>query len=245
MPTSTLEWHNLCIWGLFHWFPIKKPAAVFALRTRYRTLKQGFAAIKGLSVLQALNDVNGFDCREVEERKKDSNVLVTCYKVCLIWPCDWELRLPKRWCSFHVEESSPSTWSEATTQVPSASQVYVPLSFSDTQLMYKRATFQSCSTTTLRPSGCNGWPSFFHWALTGLENWQMNSAGWFSNTRRSSISLTTSTVGSEVGVRGSYCQDLAIRYNNKNQHAEWPVGFITPKWILIWCFYRMDLIMFL
>lgn len=119
---------------------------------------------------------------------------------CQIWGN--QRRLPKGWCSFHVEGSSPSTWSEATTQVPSASQEYVPLSTADTRLMYKRATLQSCSTTTLRPSGCNGWPSFFHWALTGLENWQMNSAGWFSSTRRSSISFTTSTVGSEVGVRG-------------------------------------------
>ena len=111
-------------------------------------------------------------------------------------------RFPKGRWSFHVEGSSPSTWSEATTLVPSASQEYVPLSPVDTLLMYKRATFQSCSTTTLRPSGCNGCPSFFHWALTGREYWQMNSAGWFSTTQRSSISLTTSTVGSEVGVRG-------------------------------------------
>lgn len=106
------------------------------------------------------------------------------------------------WCSFHVEESSPSTWSEATTLVPSASQEYVPLSSAYTWLKYKRATVQSCSTTTLRPSGLKGCPSFFHWALTGLENWQMNSAGWFSTTRRSSISFTTSTVGSKVRFRG-------------------------------------------
>lgn len=99
-------------------------------------------------------------------------------------------------------ETSPSTCSEATTQVPSASQAYVPPSSVDTRLMYKRATFQSCSTTTLRPSARKGCPFFLHRALTGLEYWQMNSAGWFSTTRMSSISLTTSTVGSEVGVRG-------------------------------------------
>lgn len=141
-------------------------------------------------------------------------------------------RLPKGWCSFHVEGGSPSTWSEATTQVPSASQEYEPLSSADTRLMYKRATFQSCSTTTLRPSGCNGCPSFFHWALTGLEYWQMNSAGWFSPTRRSSISLTTSTVGSEVGVRGHRVRAWPLDIRISAGHAEWHMDFITPKSML-------------
>lgn len=132
----------------------------------------------------------------------------------------------KGWCSFHVEGSSPSTWSEATTLVPSASQEYVPLSSADTRLKYKRATFQSCSTTTLRPSGLNGCPSFFHWALTGLENWQMNSAGWFSTTRRSSISLTTSTVGSEVGVRGHRVR--AWPFQDKNETCQVPLELNNP-----------------
>lgn len=155
-------------------------------------------------------------------------------------------RFPKGWWSFRLEGSSPSTWSEATTQTPSASQEYVPLSSVDTQLMYKRATFQSCSTTTLRPSGCSGCPSFFHWALTGLEYWQMNSAGWFSTTRRSSILLTTSTVGSEVGVRGHkvrpWPRGLTIHYAG---HAERLMGFITPKSIATKCSYVSDIIMFL
>lgn len=138
-------------------------------------------------------------------------------------------RLSKGCCSFHVEGSSPSTWSEATTQVPSASQEYVPLSSADTRLMYKRATFQSCSTTILRPSGCNGCPSFFHWALTGLEYWQMNSAGWFSTTRRFSISLTTSTVGSEVGVRGHSVRALSITYKDKSRTCQLTCGLYNPQ----------------
>lgn len=158
-------------------------------------------------------------------------------------------RLSKGCCSFHVEGSSPSTWSEATTQVPSASQEYVPLSSADTRLMFKRATFQSCSTTTLRPSGCNGCPSFFHWAFTGLEYWQMNSAGWFSSTRRSSISLTTSTVGSEVGVRGHTVRALSITYKDKNRTCRLTCGLYNPpskiikKWCLcVWnyCFWGLN-----
>lgn len=109
--------------------------------------------------------------------------------------------------------------------------------------MYKRATVQSCSTTTLWPSGCNGRPSLFHWAWTGREYWQMNSADWSSATRRSCISLTTSTVGSESGGRGhmtrsswltctlSTCQGT-IPGLYKHPSTPWSIlMYITLNWV--------------
>lgn len=50
--------------------------AIFALRTREGALKQSFTSIKGLYILQALDNVNGFGCRKNMERwrKKESTI---------------------------------------------------------------------------------------------------------------------------------------------------------------------------
>lgn len=72
MTTTTLKCHDLSIGGFLHWFSVKKPAEIFALRTRQGALKQRFASIKGLYILQALDNVNGFGCwiqKKNEERE--------------------------------------------------------------------------------------------------------------------------------------------------------------------------------
>lgn len=60
VPAAALKCHNLSTGRFLHWFPVQEPAAVYALGTRQGALEQRFASVKGLCVLQTLDNGDGF-----------------------------------------------------------------------------------------------------------------------------------------------------------------------------------------
>lgn len=71
VAATVFKRHDFSTGRFFDRFSVEKPAAIFALRTRESALKEGFASIKGLHILQALDNGNGFGCNKNENLNQE------------------------------------------------------------------------------------------------------------------------------------------------------------------------------